>query len=242
MNINQKTKTNGVMPLTQVVASILNKRNDYSKHDRKRLLQFAIEGFREFGLYHLPTIQSEWIKVNQDLMTVPLPDQLMEFLSVGIALNGEYWEFTKIENGINPQGFKELNEERQEVDLDTSIKSQNFATPGGQNEYKFDYDKNNRRLVIYTNLPLTEVLVIYKSTGINADGDTLIPIHAFQALRAYIQMEDIDDDTQVSMGEKARRLDRYLFHLKNMRDAENRFTVAEFLDAARSGYGQTYKR
>lgn len=240
--INPRDKTKGFVTLNQVVASVLNKKNDYSKHGRKRLLQFAIEGYREFGLYHIPSIEAEWLPVNNDIKTVTLPDQTMEFISVGIALEGRYWEFSKLESGINPEGFNRVNPDRQEVVQRETTQLINYGFPGGENDFMYYHDKPNRRLVIYSPFDLNEVLVYYKSSGISSSGNTVIPIHAFQALRAYIQMEDVDDDPMVSMGEKQRREMKYLGHLKNMRDIENRFTVDEFLDAIRSGYGQTFKR
>jgi hypothetical protein len=104
------------------------------------------------------------------------------------------------------------------------------------------HDKANRRLVLFTPFALDEVLIVYKSTGVNKYGNTMIPIHAFQALRAYIEFENVDSDSKIAMNEKERKRRNYFFHLKNMRDVENRFTTAQFLDAVRSGYGQTFKR
>lgn len=241
-DINEREYIPGFMTLNQVIASFLNKRGDYSKHDRKRLLQFAIEGYREFGLYHNPTILQEWLPVNNDIKTVSLPDQMMEFLTVGIPVQGRYWSFTELDDGIDPSSEVRLIAEREEVRPGSQRPLGDFATPGGDNQYMFKHDKRNRRLIIYSPHDLDEVLVVYRSTGIKANGETIIPIHAFQALRAYIAYEDVDLDPMIPINEKMRRFESKEYHVKNMRDFENRFTLFEFLDAVRSGLGQTFKR
>ena len=240
--MNEQTKTPGAVTLNYIVSSILNKRGDYSIKGRKRLLQFAIEGCREFRLYHMPSMEVEWIKINKDLMTVPLPDQLMQFKAVGIPINGEFWEFTEVDDRIEPQGQRKLNKDHQEAEFETEHPAPNFAYPGGQNEYLYSYDKANRRLVIYTAHNIDEVLVVYKSTGINEKGNTYIPVHAIEALKAYVQYQDIDDDPSIAQSEKMRKFQMLEYHKKNMRDIENMFTPQQFLDAIRSGYGQTIKR
>jgi len=238
----EHTKTMGAISLKQVVASILNKRGDYSKHDNKRLLQFAIEGCREFRLYHIPSVESEWVDVNQDLMSVPLPDQLMQFKAVGIPINGEFWSFTEKEDGIPPQGLRKRNPEKQEGDVTPDRKVTGFTAPGGQNDYMYTHQKSHRRLILYTKEYVEKVIIVYQSTGINLKGETFIPVHAFEALRAYVEYNDIDNDDQVARSEKQRKFQQMEYHKTNMRDIENMFTPEQFLDAIYHGIGQTVKR
>ena len=216
-------KTKGYLTLRQVVLSCENERDAYTKSDYKRMLQFAIEGFRKFSLFHIPCIRHCWITVDSKLYSVSFPDDLVKFMSVGIPIEGRYWEFTKTRNRIIPQ-CEEINESRQEADQ-RSIRPVETYGMSPYNQYLFSEDLPNRRIIIH-GPPISEVLVYYKSTGINTDGDTVIPVHAFEALKAYVHYKlSMFSNDSANKTELLRRT--YLGEVKDMRDFENSFTVAE---------------
>lgn len=231
-------KTNACVSLRQVVLSCMNERDDYTKAEYKRMLQFAIEGFRKFSLYHIPCIMQKWLPVDPKIFAVNFPDDLVKFYSVGIPIDGRYWEFSRTQNRIIPQ-CQTLDKGRQEADQRSFRPIENYAM-SPYNQYLFSEDIPNRRIIVH-GPPIKEVLVYYLSTGLNADGTTQIPIHAFEALKAYVQYKaSIFSNVSEAMKERLHRA--YLGEVKDMRDLENRFTMNEFLDAIRSGYAQTFKR
>jgi hypothetical protein len=217
----------------------MNERDDYTKSEYKRMLQFAIEGFRKFSLYHIPCIQHKWLPVNQDIFSVNFPDDLVKLYSVGVAIEGRYWDFTRTDERIIPQ-CKTIDPDRGEADQRIHKPIENYGMQGGFNRYLFTEDTPNRRIIIFGPRTL-EVLIYYKSTGINMDGTTVVPIHAFEALKAYVLYKlSVFSDTAVNRVQFLQT--NYLSEVKDMRDFENMFTVNEFLDAIRSGYAQTFKR
>ena len=203
------------------------------------MLQFAIEGFRKFSLYHIPCIKHEWLTVNTDIYTVDFPDDLVKLYSVGIPIDGKYWEFSRTNDRITTQN-QTIDTDKMEADQRVRKPLENYAMRGGYNQYLFSEDIPNRRIVLFGSTA-TEVLIYYRSTGINMDGTTVIPIHAFEALKAYVQYK-LAVFSNTSANRIAMLQQSYLAEVKDMRDFENMFTVNEFLDAIRSGYAQTFKR
>ena len=247
-NINEKSTTKAFRTLDQVVASVMNEMEDYNKQNRLRLLQFAYEGIRVFNLHHTVSFERDWIKVDRRLNTVPLPDQMLEFLEVAVPINGKLWAFTEIKDGITPEpGARKLNEERQEGEIRRessyySYGTTNFAFEGGSNDFQFIYEDEQRRLSLFTRYRIDEVAVTYKSTGIKSSGDTIVPIHVFEALKAYVYWKHVQKNRTYNRVEKMDAKLDYEEQVIYMRQSENMFTPNKFLDAIRSGYAQTYKR
>lgn len=237
--------TPGMVSLDYVVAQVMNEKNDYDKYQRKRLKQIAINGTRQFQLYHIARATRQWIPVEPDLNIVPLPDDLMEFKAVGVPIEGKFWEFTEDREAIPPLSGDTLNQRREESRAeDIAGPVQNFAYPGGQNDFRYQLDLPNNRIVLITVFPVDEVMVVYKTTGINSKGDTLIPIHALDALVKYVEYHDVRRDPhQVTPNNMKQLLKQEMEDaIFDMRRMEHRWTMNQFLDIIRSGYGQTVKR
>lgn len=241
-NPNSTSTTSGIVDLNYVVSQVMVMKDNFDEKQRRRLLQLAINGLTEFNIFHLGGIERKWLKVNRTLRTVPLPDDMMKFISVGIPLEGRYWEFTENRSHIMPSGDEELSEERQELQANGLVQYSGFATPGGQNDLQYIYDKKNRRLGLITSMDLEEVLVYYKSTGVQMNGQTYISRNVARALIAYVEYYDVRRDKRTSEVEKERLYREMNGKIFDMRSIENRFTIEQFKDAVRSGLGQTIKR
>ena len=91
-------------------------------------------------------------------------------------------------------------------------------------------------------MDLDEVLVYYKSTGVELNGQTYVTRNVARALVAYVEYYDIRRDRNSTEVEKNRLYREMVGKIFDMRSIENRFTVEQFKDAVRSGLGQTIKR
>ena len=234
--------TPGQLTLRYVVESCLNERDDYTKGDFKRYLQFAIDGFREFSMYHIPCLVRKWCPVDQDIYTVDYPDDCIKLLSVRTVVEGREWTYSKFDNTelrVIPE-CQTLNDDRMERDNRSERPVENYGMVG-YNRFQYIDVPKERRVVVF-GPPRDEVRIYYKATGIKLGEETLIPVHALGALKAYVHFAAVDTMLAVPENYKARR-ERRLFEEKmKMRDFENMFTREDFIDAIISGYSQTYKR
>jgi hypothetical protein len=232
--------TPGYRTIKEVVASVMNERGDYGNRQAKRMRIMAIEGFSEFNMLHISRPIPAWIKVNKNLNSIPYPDDLISLISIGIPINGKYWDFKRITDAINPKKDF-IQEGRSEGEGKDFQPANTFASTGGYNPYQFQEDESNRRAILY-GVPVDEVLIYYRTSGIKLGEETLIPAHAFEALKAYVKWKLIEDKDGVAYSEKERKYMIFAGKLKDMRDYENSFSPEEFVNAIRQGYSQGIKR
>lgn len=211
--------------LDYVVRNLINELGAAQhKRFRNRYLQIAVGGLRELNLYHLNKFKQQWISVSSTLGTVAWPSDLVKWLAVGYNLNGRFWTLTRDDDIIIPSGTVDnqdsLNTSRDEnEDIERST-SAAFGTRGGVNSNYFTVDETNRRFVINGD-SISEVLVLYLSTGLNMSGVSVIPVQAVRALKDFIVWR---------VTRKKMDYEMYAISAKDLRDFECAFTEDEFLD------------
>jgi len=126
------------------------------KTDKMRFLEFAIDGLREMRLYHV----REGIKVQKStpdsINTVDFPEDMEDYVAVGIPINGELWTLTRRDTIITTTTTVDEAETLDSTDgegvaIDDS-QPLTFAGRGGMNVHGYYYaDWENRRFVINSN-------------------------------------------------------------------------------------------
>jgi hypothetical protein len=218
----------GYVNLGQVVDSLINEQEISRKH-RRRFLQVALEGFsRELNLFHLNSYKGVWLEVSASLGTVDWPSDYVSFLGIGYNIDGQFWSFTEDDNMIIPQGTVSgqdtLNSDRGENAAAERYSIPSYSTPGGLNSDFYKIDIPNRRIITNGESSRTHLLLYYVSSGVNASGNTVVPIQAERALKDYISW-------RTSKGpERDRNEMQYKRSLKDLRDHEGSFTKEQFLD------------
>jgi len=165
------------------------------KTDKMRFLEFAIDGLREMRLYHV----REGIKVQKStpdsINTVDFPEDMEDYVAVGIPINGELWTLTRRDTIITTTTTVDEAETLDSTDgegvaIDDS-QPLTFAGRGGMNVHGYYYaDWENRRFVINSN-SRTEILIYYISNGVDTTDDGVyVPKKYVPALISYIVWQD----------------------------------------------------
>jgi len=230
----------GYVNLGQVVDSLLNEQQ-ISRKERRKFLQVALEGFsRELIVYHMNYFKAAWIEVSASLGAVAWPSDYVDFIAIGYNIGGEFWSFTEDEGIIIPAGTVSgqdtLNTSRGENQSVVRYKIASYATPGGLNSDHYKIDRQNRRVLVNGTSNRTHLLLYYVSSGVNASGNTVVPIYAERALKDYIVWR-----TTVGPSRLVKRQE-YHDSARDLRDHEGFFTKDQFLDLVARTKHQGIKR
>lgn len=249
----------GMIPLSEIVYNMLNDLGDYSMNQYKRYMQWAIRKVTDMGLnISNHGIRTAYIQMN-DNKTVDLPADYINYVKVGIRLNGQIWTLTRRDEIILPQTV----ENGAEV-LDTAngegvtinrgvpsnvlyygdmwrgyyVNSPYYAIGGGYNGAYYTEDKDNRRLVINGSVPRSEVVLQYISSGISTDGDTFVSRGCLEYLLASLHYQRLKwDKTAYQYDKEIARRDLDLEE-RRLIARENAMTADEFKDVIFSYYRQ----
>jgi hypothetical protein len=130
---------------------------------------------------------------------IQIPQDYLSFMWLGVPIHGRIWTFTEDNGIIIPQtltnGTETLNNTKGEgysrvegkFNADGSRNGYSkgiYNTTGGKNSYYFKFDLENRRIILDT-IVRTEVTLCYKSNGISASGQTLVPVIYEEAIMAF---------------------------------------------------------
>lgn len=256
--------TPGIVSLNYIVNRVLMDRDDNSMRHYKKFLQYAIDGYTKLNLFSIETIRVAYLPINKNTKSADLPEDYILYTKIGYNNNGVVNTLSLNENlMLNRKGDdcgNPVNDNREgcsEDPLPLSY-SQYHYTPhyrngqfvaelyGGRGSYNsagfYRIDKARRKIVFNSEIAIDEVLLEYKSSGVSADGDTMVSREYVPTLVAYVhwQLKEYNDKTAQS--EKMRLRQRYIDEEKAVRRLELGFTIEEFLDTTRSSYRQTPKR
>ena len=101
---------------------------------------------------------------------------------------------------------------------------------GGFNFAYYTIDHDKRQIVLTDGVPKEEIILEYKSSGIDAEGSTTIPRQAVRAIKEYVHWKRLEYDERVAMNIKMRREDQYYIQYEKLRFLESSFTLEEYLD------------
>lgn len=199
--------------LAYIVSSVMT---DIGVADEKhyvRFLKWAIDGFRKMNLHGLmPTIKTVELDVDKTLNVANLPEDYIEYVKVGICVNGVWINFdlnnnicntgeakcpcepTVIENTIYDTSgiYLDYNNtwEFYNSHVNNGIFTAGYYGVGaGFNGGGYKIDLDNGRIIFDSYVNASKVVLEYRSTGIADDGSARVDEGAIEALTAYVNYQ-----------------------------------------------------
>jgi hypothetical protein len=253
-------KTAGLVTIRYIVMSVLNRLQDYSLKNYKRFAQIAIECFSEdMALFHTG-VGNEVIYTHMNAAKViNLPADFIEWVRVGIPINGKFRVITKHDSILLPRLYDDTGATVGNTDADETEGAENciffsdhfrngqfigglYGLPGGIDTNYFRVDYENRQMVFSGDATRSEVVLEYFSTGLKADGSSLIPRQCVAPIRNYILWQMVENDSRVAYAEKERKKREYEEAIAALRSFELTFTKDEYLRMIYSTARQSPRR
>lgn len=186
----------GFVSLANLVAEVLIGIGDESnKRYEVKATQWILNTIRRVHVNLSPYYKEERLYFdNEDIFTIAYPKDLVKILSVGIYRNDEFWPFTKKDN----MSVLTSGSDGDEFDSDASegmtvpAKGMDFGAQPSNIGYWTD-DQQHCRIMVRTfsyytsasmyldvtnQLKTKGVVVRYKSTGVDCNGDVCVPVEA----------------------------------------------------------------
>lgn len=117
-----------------------------------------------------------------------------------------------------------------------------YGLPGGIDDAYYRVDMDNRQIIFSGSVPRSEIVLEYITSGLKADGTSLIPRQAVPSLRAYIDWVAVENDPRMSQAEKNRKKALYDEAETKLRSFELALTGDELKRAIWSALRQSPKR
>ncbi len=256
-------KLPALVTIRYVVMSLLNRLNDYSLKQYMRLTQIAIEGISEdLSIYHSPVAGSEVVYLHMSAAkTVALPADYVDFLRLGYPVNGKLRVITKHDNLLLPRTFDDTGEAIgnttvTDTDDGTSLAPVYFSEhyhsgqyvgglyglPGGIDGCYYRFDMENRQIVFSGSTPRSEIVLEYISSGLKADGSSLISRELVAPLRNYVLWQKDWNDSRVPMNMKLMAKKEYEESVEALRSLKLTPTMDEYLREIYASATQSPKR
>lgn len=253
-------KTAGLVTIRYIVMSVLNRLGQYNLKSYKRFVQIAIECFSEDMAMFNTSVGNEVIYTHMSVAkTINLPADFIDWLKVGIPINGKLRVITKHESILFPRLYDDTGEAVGNTDADETDGASNciffsdhfrngqfigglYGLPGGIDTNYFRVDYENRQIVFSGETDRSAVVLEYISTGLKADGSSLIPRQCVAPIRAYILWQLAENDSRVAYNEKERKKGEYEESIAALRSFELTPTKDEYLRMIYSTARQSLRR
>lgn len=225
--------------IDQLVNDLLLSQPELQRTDSeyKRYFNFAISGLRNLRLLYTEDGKNI-IKVEPNAVNrIDFPSDMEEFIALGVPVNGEVWWLTRKDSIIPTKTVVGLDESLDSTDgegeLIDNAQYNTFASVGGVNlQGYYTLDMKNREIII-NNTQRTELLLAYKSSGIDISSTTYFPTKYVEALKAWIAWKDIEYDKSVRENIKDSHEARYNRKIKDIQRIEAPSHI-EVIDAWRN--------
>lgn len=253
-------KTPGLVTVRYVIMSVLNRLNDYTLKQYKRLAQICVEGFsEEFALYHVG-LSSEVVYLRMSAAkTVSLPADYVDYVRIGYPVNGKLRVITKHDSLLLPRNFDDTGEAVGNTDSDETEGISNaiffsehfrngvfigalYGLPGGLDDAYYRIDLEQRQIIFSGTTPRSEIVLEYIGTGLKPDGSSLIPREVVAPLRNYVLWHLVENDPRIAYNERERRKREYEESIEQLRWMTNSFSKDEYLRMVYSTARQSPQR
>lgn len=238
--------------LNYIVARVQSDIGDFSTANYQRFLQFAINGWKELNYSIMPVVKVGYFTLS-DIYTIDFPCDYVDYTMIGLDVGGKL--ITLSLNPKIPLSRKKDDCGESIVDVISSCRNgdygllaygyyfsshyrngqyvgEQFAHGGGFNRFGyFRVDNEMRRFQFQNIIPNVEVVIEYKSTGLDDMGNAVIPDDATKALVAFVHQERTCFDKRASPNDKAMAEKRYSQAFMALRKRTLKFTMSEYLDA-----------
>ncbi len=246
--------------LDYCVHSVMADINDTTTKHYQQFLKWGFDAYRELNLFSLPQIKTRYLTMSAN-RTVELPDDYVNYTAIGINIGGQYWLLTR-NDGMALRRTEDCPTDIQSVSsVDTTILpysyefsgyyrngqyvGEQYAVGGGWNTqgyYRIDTELG--RIQFSSVVPNAQIVLEYKSTGVDCDGTVEIPYQAITAVVAYIHWKRVqnDENKRRSGGEIADRKKDWTSAFNNLKHYNLMFTMQEYLDSKWSTIKSTPRR
>jgi hypothetical protein len=201
--------------------------------------------------------------------TVQLPADYIDYLRIGIPIDGKLRVITKHDKLLLPRTFygsviggvfvADTGDAvgNSDDDVDTSLSNgiyfsshwRNgqfvgglYGLPGGVDDASYRIDIENRQIIFSGSTPRSEIVLEYLSSGQKSDGSSLIPREVVPALRTYILWQKDENDPRIAYNAKERLKREHEEAVEALRSFTNAFTKDEYLQMVYSATHQSVKR
>lgn len=256
----------GFKDIDYCVHSVMSDMDETSTVNYPRYLKWAIDCFHELNLYLSPVIKTVELQI-EDNLTIPFPDDYINYIAIGVNLHGRLWTLTRNDDIVLdrredcPVSLAEaaaLSQEQTNTQLISIVPyryyfggafrggqyvGEQYAFGGGWN-YKGYYteDTEKKRFQFSSAIPKTTIVLEYKSSGIDCDGSVQIPLPSVAAIVSYIHWKRVEHNSSMPTVEKERKYGLWVKEFQKLKHYNLMFTMSEFRDAKNKTTRQTPKR
>lgn len=245
----------GIVNVNYVTMSILNRMREYSMRHYMYIAQLVIEGYTQLALWHLDTIEVVYLRMSA-AKTVDLPNDYVDYVKIGIPINGKLKILTHKENILLPRTFADgapVGNADDESGSSGAIfftdhfREKQFVAgmyglTGGLDNAYYRIDRESRQIVFSGTIENGEVVLEYVSSGIKLSGQTNIPREAVPALQTYVWWQMAEFDRKIPANETERRKQNYLEEESKLDTFQSMFTKEEYQRHVWKSTKQTIKR
>ena len=234
-------ETGNLVPLKQIVANVLNDLG--MEADQGNVVRYTQWGIR--GMRKVSTFFGAWVKtVTLDMTpmnTVVLPDDFVALVRIGVPYKGRLWVSSRDSNLLIPTDWK-CGGEISSKDAETlgAVTIKGFGNRGGQNFEYYRVDIEGNRIIL-NGVTRSNVILEYKSNGINLDGKTRVPRIAEECIIAWIHRERTAFDRSANRGDFIIADQRWKEEVRYLERAQEPGIDALY-DAVMSGWKYGIKR
>lgn len=217
--------TSGYETLHNIVMTAIDMaEEDVSKYNK--FLKLGIACYRNLRLHHVSEGEMvSKLSVDSTLNTVDFPDDMVDWIAIGVPVDGKLWTLTRKHGVIKTTTTEDATETYdtsigEGQDLINDVDSGYNARGGVNDEGYFDIDYPNKRFVL-KNTTATTVWLAYVTSGINLEEtDQYLPIKYEETIRAYIIWQANVYRSDVALNFKRELERQYEQQLKDLRHSE----------------------
>jgi len=241
----------GYNPARQIIDEALAGVRDFDRKREREAAMYFLRGYREWRIFNSRSLVETWLPVTP-IKTVNLPDEMMEFLSIGIPVAGEMFTFT-LANGIVAPLEDPLDQALDSTigEDDELLRSLQYSYGANavNDEYYFRLDEDGRRVILkkaamdlYANSDRDEILVRYITTGVSDLDHTMVPGTAYNMLVAYVEWKLVASMPTVYKGDYREEKHREYLHEVEKFQLLDMPTIDELYDVIFETSSQTPRR
>lgn len=231
--------TSALITFDQLVQGMMLK-GSHPESDYVRMLQIAIDGYREMNLINLPEGRNiEKFDMDSNYI-IYMPDDLITVNRVMLSIDGKMWPLTK-DMDIVPTTTLSAGSETLDPDagegVDISKLGTMYSRRGGRNTEGYWRPDYRKRRIVFRNVQRTDILMDYTTSGTDLIETTYIPVYAKTAIEAYIRLHMEYNKTIPNPNTIAIYQDLYSRQKGICRGIK--FSITEFLDVVYSTFSPT---
>jgi len=239
-----------VVNIDGIVNNMLLKRR-YPKHWYLEFLLYGVECLREIGLDELEIYNTQKLPVSLE-GTVELPADYIDYILVGIEVGGRVRPLVEDNSLNNLQNFDSTfqvipfnnstdanaqdetnllyapNLFSQFLTVRTNSYGENTGRFFGGSPYRdsFKIVKSRNQIQLDPSLKLANIVLIYASSGLTADGVTNVPLYAQKTIQEYIMYQFYFNNRTYGVSETEMQRQRYIDERKVLRARLSDLTIS----------------